>query len=232
MQSTKIKEIFDQQAAGYDKQWSRLGPIRNGLHFLLESVFADLPEDAQILAVGAGTGVEISHLAAVFPKWRFTALDPSGAMLAECRSRAENDGFLDRCDFHEGYVSELPEGESYDGATCFLVSQFITDKAERSAFFRSIASRLKPGAILASSDLSSDVRSAEYEELFRVWSNVMSAADLTPERREQMRKAYENDVAVIPPDEVADIIRGSGFQTPTLFYQAGLIHAWFARRSR
>ena len=44
-----------------------------------------LPEDAQILAVGAGTGVEISHLAAVFPKWRFTALDPSGAMLAECR---------------------------------------------------------------------------------------------------------------------------------------------------
>ena len=172
MQSSKIKDIFDQQASGYDKQWLRLAPIRNGLHFLLQSVFADLPEDARILAVGAGTGAEIGHLAAVFPKWRFTALDPSGAMLAECRSRAEIEGFIDRCDFHEGYVSELPEGEAYDGATCFLVSQFITDKAERSAFFRSIASRLKPGAILASSDLSSDVRSAEYEELFRVWSIV------------------------------------------------------------
>lgn len=230
MQSTKIKEIFDQQATGYDKQWTRLAPIRDGLHFLLESVFADLPEDARILAVGAGTGVEIGHLAAVFPKWRFTALDPSGAMLAECRSRAEIEGFIDRCDFHEGYVNELPQSVDYDGATCFLVSQFITDRAERADFFRSIASRLKPGAIFASSDLSSDVRSADYEELFRVWSIVMSTADLTPERREQMKKAYENDVAVLPPGEVAEIIRGSGFQTPTLFYQAGLIHAWFSRR--
>jgi tRNA (cmo5U34)-methyltransferase len=229
MQNTKIKEIFDQQAAGYDKQWSRLASIPNGLHFLLGSVFADLPEDAHILAVGAGTGAEISHLAAVFPKWRFMALDPSGAMLAECRSRAEIEGFIDRCDFHEGYVDDLPEAEAYDGATCFLVSQFITDKAERSGFFRSIESRLKPGAILASSDLSSDVRSKEYEELFRVWSNLMSAADITPERREQMRKAYENDVAVLPPGEVAEIIRSSGFATPTLFYQAGLIHAWFSR---
>jgi tRNA (cmo5U34)-methyltransferase len=222
MQSSKIKDIFDQQASGYDKQWSRLAPIRNGLHFLLESVFAHLPEEANILAVGAGTGVEIGHLAAVFPKWRFTALDPSGAMLAKCRSLAEIEGFIDRCDFHEGYVNELPDTEDYDGATCFLVSQFITDRADRADFFRSIAARLKPGATLASSDLSSDVRSAEYGELFRVWSSVMSAADLTPERREQMKKAYENDVAVVPPTEVADIIRSSGFQTPTLFYQAGL----------
>lgn len=228
--SDRIKSLFDQQAAGYDKQWTRLAPIRDGLHFLLESVFAELPDDARILAVGAGTGVEIGHLAAAFRKWKFTALDPSGAMLAECRNRAEMEGFIDRCDFHEGYVDHLPKSETFDGATCFLVSQFITDKAERSGFFRAIASRLNPGAILASSDLSAKVRSAEYEELFKVWSSVMSTADVTPERREQMRQAYENDVAVISPNEVADIIRMSGFETPTLFYQAGLIHAWFSRR--
>lgn len=63
MHRDELKTAFDKQTAGYDKQWERMAPIRNGLHFLLEAVFAKLPADARILCVGVGTGAELAHLA-------------------------------------------------------------------------------------------------------------------------------------------------------------------------
>ena len=231
MDSDELKTLFDQQAAGYDKQWEKTAPIRDGLHFLLESVFADLPDDARVLCVGAGTGAEMVHLAKKFPRFTFTAVEPSGAMLDVCRQRATEEGFASRCYFHEGYLDSLPRTEPFDAATCFLVSQFILDNEARTEFFRGIASRLVSGGILASSDLAADVESNEYDELLPVWMKIMAAADLTPERREQMRTAYANDVAVLPPAIVAGIIKSAGFETPVPFYQAGLIHAWFSKRT-
>lgn len=62
MRQHELDALFDQQAAGYDTQWARMAPIRESLLFLLETVFADLPDDARLLCVGAGTGAEIAHL--------------------------------------------------------------------------------------------------------------------------------------------------------------------------
>lgn len=97
MRSEELKAVFDQQASGYDQQWAKTAPIRDGLHFLLESIFAELPADARILCVGAGTGVEMAYLARKFPQWSFTAVEPSGAMLEVCRQRAKTEGFTARC---------------------------------------------------------------------------------------------------------------------------------------
>jgi tRNA (cmo5U34)-methyltransferase len=46
-----------------------------------------------------------------------------------------------------------------------------------------------------------------------------------------MRAAWERDVVILPPAEVASIIESGGFEAPVRFFQAGLIHAWFARRA-
>ena len=91
MQQHELDALFNQQAAGYDTQWARMAPIREGLHFLLETVFADLPEDARLLCVGAGTGAEIAHLAERFPRWRFLALDPAPGMIAAAISSVPGD---------------------------------------------------------------------------------------------------------------------------------------------
>jgi hypothetical protein len=48
---------------------------------------------------------------------------------------------------------------------------------------------------------------------------------------ERMRAAWERDVVILPPAEVASIIESGGFEAPVRFFQAGLIHAWFARRA-
>lgn len=230
MQKEELKAVFDQQASGYDKQWARMAPIRDGLHFLLESVFAGLPADARILCVGVGTGAELAYLAQKFPGWRFTALDPSGAMLEVCRQRAEAEGYLSRCYFHEGYLDSLPDEDMHDAATCFLVSQFILAQEDRAEFFREIAKRLKPGGILASSDLTSDIESSAYDALLPVWLNVMTPG-VPSERLERMRVAYATDVAVLAPKLVASIIESAGFEPPVQFFQAGLIHAWFSTRA-
>ena len=231
MHQDEIKTLFDKQAANYDAQWAKTAPINDCLHFLLESLFTSLPFDARILCVGVGTGAELGHLAKKNPGWRFTAVEPSGSMLDICKQRAKQDGFASRCHFHEGYLDSLSSIELHDAATCFLVSQFILDQQERSGFFREISRNLKPDGILASSDLASDVESAEYEILLHAWMNMMTASDVPSEGRERMRKAYANDVGVLPPSRIASIIESGGFVLPVQFFQAGLIHAWLSKRA-
>jgi len=228
MHKDHIKAVFNQQALGYESQQAKLTPIREGLFFLLESVFADLPIHTRVLCVGVGTGEEVVYLAKKFPTWRFTVVEPSGAMLEICRQKAENGGFFSRCYFHEGFLDSLPDIEKHEAATCFMVSQFILKPEERSAFFRTIASHLHEGGILASSDLSSDVGSAKFNSLFHAWMNMLFAAEVPPEAIERTRAAWAKDVAILPPDRVELIIEAGGFNTPIQFYQAGLIHAWYS----
>lgn len=231
MQQQELDALFDKQAAGYDAQWARMAPIRGSLHFLLETVFADLPEDARLLCVGAGTGAEIAHLARRFPRWRFLALDPAPAMIAACRARAERDGFADRCEFHAGLLETLPDTVAFDGATSFLVSQFLLDTAARTAFFAEIARRLRPGGTLAWADLAWNTSAPDYPAMLGLWMQTMSGAGLDADALDRVRAAYARDVGILPPDEVAALVASAGFERPLRFHQAGMIHAWCARRS-
>lgn len=63
MRQDEVTAIFDRQAASYDTQWARTAPIRECLHFLLESMFAGLPTDARILCVGVGIVAALARLA-------------------------------------------------------------------------------------------------------------------------------------------------------------------------
>lgn len=232
MDQDEIRALFDQQAANYDTQWAKTAPIRHCLHMLLGSMFAELPEGAHILCVGVGTGDELIYLADRHPGWTFTAVEPSGRMLDICKQRAQKAGVSSRCLFFEGYIDALPAVEKHDAATCFLVSQFILKKAERAKFFSSIAARLKPNGLLASSDLASDIESPEYDVLLHAWMNMMSDADISPEAIARMRKAYADDVSVLSPADVVSILEAGGFELPVQFFQSGLIHAWLSKRAQ
>lgn len=228
MQEDDIKENFDKMAASYDGMWVKLAPINNALHLLLGGVFANLPEQAKILCVGAGTGAEIIALAKRFPQWTFTAVDPSAGMLDVCRERLSKLGVESRCEFHVGYLDSLSSSASFDAATSLLVSQFILDEKSRSDFFRQIATRLKPEGILVSSDLSADLSSPQGQSLLDTWLEVMRNGGIPQAGLDGMRKAYEESVAVLPEQDVAAIIAAGGFEAPVRFFQTGLIHAWFS----
>ncbi len=231
MHQDQLNAMFDQQAPSYDQQWSKLAAFRDGLHLLMGSIFHELPTNAAILCVGAGTGAEMVYLANRFPQWTFTAVEPSPVMLNTCRQRAEEHGFAARCSFHEGYLDSLPSTEPFDAATCLLVSQFLLEPPERANFFRTIAQRLKPNAILASSDLAADLKSDAQQDLLGVWFRTMAGADVPPDGLKRMREAYGRDVAVLPAREIEAIIVSGGFESPKQFFQAGLIHGWYSRRA-
>lgn len=229
MNRTQLESTFDQQAATYDQQWVRLAAIRDGIHLLMASIFSRLPDNARMLCVGAGTGAEIHFFAERFPAWTFVAVEPSGGMVEAARERARLHGYSDRCTFHNGYLESLPATEPFDGATSLLVSQFLLDASERAGFFRAIAGRLKPGGLLVSSDLAADTDSPAYPRLLEVWLQTMVAADISPERVQQVCAAYGRDVSVLPAPSVEAIMTSGGFEAPVQVYQAGLIHAWYSQ---
>lgn len=223
---------FDQtHAAAYDQRFAKLAALRDALHLLTSAVLADLPAEARILCVGAGTGQELIYLAQKFSQWQFAVVEPSAPMLDVCRRKAEEYGITSRCIFHEGYLDSLPSLPAFDAGTALLVSQFILASDVRTEFFRGIAKRLRPGGYLVSADLASDTASATYQSLLEVWLRLMRETGSAPEQLEQLRIVYGRDVAVLPVDRVSSIIAAGGFEAPVLFFQTCLIHAWYAQRT-
>ena len=234
MQQEEITARFDQQASTYDQQWRKMAALYEALYLLTSTILAELPAQAKILCVGAGTGAEILYLAQKFPEWHFTAVDGSTAMLEVFRHRAEEQGIAARCVVHAGYLDSLPPSEPFDAATAFLVSQFILERPARSKFFQSIGERLRPTGRLVSADLAGDLAAPECQELLGLWARLMNGSGALPSLDviERMQQAYRRDVAVLPAQEVGHIITDGGFDAPLRFFQAGMLHAWVARRSQ
>jgi tRNA (cmo5U34)-methyltransferase len=220
-----------EQAAGYDRQWAKLAPIRDALHLLLRITLSELPDNAQVLCVGVGTGAELLYLAQAFPQWSFTLVEPAKPMLDICRQKAEEGGITSRCTFHAGYLDSLPLSSPFDAATCLLVSQFLIQPEARRAFFGQISNQLRPGGYLVSADLASGTSALAYENLLEVWFQMQRFNGMAEEAIAKMRLVYGRDVAVSTPGEIEALIASSGFDMPVLFFQAFLIHAWYTRRT-
>jgi len=230
MKQIDPKVVFGpQRAESYDQQVQKLAPLRDGMLLIMRAAFENLPVHARVLCVGVGTGTELIRLAGWFPNWTFVAVEPAPAMLDVCREKARKAGIESRCDFHEGYLESLPQQDGFDAATCLLVSHFIMDSADRTAFFGKIGERLMPGGFLASSDLSADMSSVTYRRQLEMWLSAMGHSGMSPEQVDEYRSAQGRDVALLPPDEVAALIEAAGFEPPVLVCQFLLIHGWISK---
>ncbi len=151
-------------------------------------------------------------------------------MLEICRQRAEDVGIADRCTFHEGYLNTLPASPPFDGATSLLVSHFIVDSNEQRGFYRDIAARLRPDGVLVSAALVADPSGSASPSLLDVWMQMQEYSGVAAEQLNKMRGAYGKAFAAQLPQEVEEIIVSSRFRAPIMFFQALMIHAWYARR--
>lgn len=210
-------------AQGYDAQLEPIRPFKDALNLLIRGAFAHLRPDARILVAGAGTGAEVRFLAPLFPRWRFTLVDPSAAMLDVARDQAEAGGFSDRCTFQGGFVSELSL-DRHDAATSVLVSHFLVDRAHRTAYFRDIATRLVPGGILFNADLAADLAHPSFAHLMDLWLTLYVA----PDRQAMYREMFGQGVAAHSPAEVEEMMASAGFSGIAACYQATLIRGWVA----
>ncbi|MEZ5947619.1 MAG: methyltransferase domain-containing protein [Hyphomonas sp.] len=229
--SRPVMAAFDaERAPAYDDSFAALHAIREVLHLVARAEFATLPPDARILIAGAGTGAEVRTLATHYPGFCFALVDPSGPMLDVARAHAEREGFAERCSFHTGYVEDLPD-TGFDAATSLLVSHFLTEAAERTAYFRSIAERLRPGAPLFVADLCTNRDAADFGRLMEVWLNLLALTGMTEEGRENYRGAFGQDFAVHGPADVIAMMETAGFARPVQCLQAGLIRGWMTAKA-
>lgn len=145
--------LFDARAADtYDEGMIRRVPGYALAQHLAGAVLAStLPDQANILVVGAGTGSEILHLAAVKPGWRFTALDISRHMLEVAAQRLTSAGLVDRVTFVCAPMQSAPPLPRHDACLIQLVGQFIAHE-DKPAFYAAVAHALGSDAPLLSLD--------------------------------------------------------------------------------
>lgn len=228
MDRDALKQLFNEQAQSYDSNWSKLAIFKEALHVLMKAQLQTLPEKANFLCVGAGTGQEITYLAQHFPHWHFTAVEPSFNMLEICREQLNSHGLLNRCRLHHGYLDTLSTALAFDGASCLFVSHFLTDEAERMQLFEGISKRLVNPGIFINADLMADKNANTYDALMALWIRTIADAGASEEKLAEIKNAYEKDVAILSTAKVATLIKAGGFKSAFPFFQSGLLGALVA----
>lgn len=110
------------------------GPVRQVPGFLALQQMTGLllaertPDEAQVLVLGAGGGLELQALAATHPRWRFCGVDPSAEMLVLATQTLG--ALAARVELHEGYIDSAPSGP-FDAATCLLTLHFVPQDERR-----------------------------------------------------------------------------------------------------
>jgi SAM-dependent methyltransferase len=74
-------------------------------------------QDASVLVLGAGGGLELKALAEAEPRWNFVGVDPALAMLKLAEQTLGQ--FNARVQLQQGYIDDAPDGP-FDAATCLL----------------------------------------------------------------------------------------------------------------
>jgi len=172
------------------------------------------PAAASVLVVGAGGGLETLSLAQAQPKWKFTGVDPSTAMLDLARDTLRH--VEDRVTLLEGTVDRAPPGP-FDGATSILTLHHVSP-AERLHTLRSIHQRLKSGARLVVAGHSAAEESPEQWMTRSVafgdrgaldWNKSMGTARQMVER-----------LHLLTSSEEVEMLQEAGFSEVQLFFAA------------
>ncbi|MEZ0472736.1 class I SAM-dependent methyltransferase [Luteimonas salinilitoris] len=170
-------------------------------------------EDARVLVLGAGGGLELKTFAETRPDWSFDGVDPSAEMLKLAQRTLGP--FASRATLHQGYISDAPIGP-FDAATCLLTLHFLTLE-ERQRTTAEVHRRLKPGApfVVTHFCIPQDERP--------VWLSRFAAyAAIDPDQA----AAIDSHLTILSPEQDEAILREAGFSNVSLFYAGFTFRGW------
>ncbi|MBX3482949.1 MAG: class I SAM-dependent methyltransferase [Phenylobacterium sp.] len=212
-----------EHASRYGDGPHRFIPGFADLHRMTAILLAErAPEDAGILVLGAGGGLELRTLADAHPGWTFVGVDPAAAMLDEARRVLGRDAA--RVTFHEGYIDDAPKGP-FDAATCLLTLHFL-DAAERTRTLRELQRRLKPGAPFVAAHYSFPQGDGERALWLSRYGAFALAAGADPQQVEKMCAGVGAHLPMLDPGQDEAILREAGFSDVALFYAAFTWRGW------
>jgi tRNA (cmo5U34)-methyltransferase len=188
-------------------------------HILLAEQAA---QEARVLVLGAGGGLELKALAEVEPRWRFVGIDPAAEMLKLAERTLGQ--FNARVQLQQGYINDAPDGP-FDAATCLLTLHFL-DVDERRRTAREIHRRLRPGAPFVAAHSSFPQADGDRARWLSRYAAYAIASGADPNQANNARAAVEAHLNLLSPDHDAQILREAGFRDVELFYAAFTWRGW------
>jgi tRNA (cmo5U34)-methyltransferase len=219
-------------AARYERVIRRVVPGYDDLTLLAHAALRmTVGPRARVLIVGAGTGNELAAYATAEPGWRFTAVEPSGAMISQAKARMSRLGLEERVDFVQVPLAELPETEPFDAASLLLVLHFQADNGAKRDLLREIARRLGPGGALVMVDAYGAKDAPGFARLMDAWMRYARSHGVTEAEEWQYRQQVEDGVHFVPEERVIELLSEAGFRNPSQFYRALVFGGWAVERT-
>lgn len=180
------------------------------------------PDDARVLVVGAGGGLELKLFAEAHPAWRFDGVDPAGAMLRLAERTLGP--LMERVTLREGYVDTAPDGP-FDAASCLLTLHFVAAD-DRLATLIEIRRRLKPGAPLVVAHFSLPEDPAERELWMSRYAAFAVDSGIDRSQAEEAARMISQMLPILTPEEDEALLAAAGFQRTSLFYVGLTFRGW------
>jgi tRNA (cmo5U34)-methyltransferase len=199
----KSLHAFDDPAVAdtYADRAARFVPVYREIHRMAAVLMDEhAPQDARVLVLGAGGGLETKAFAQTHTGWTFDAVDAAAAMLDLAVRTLGPDA--SRVRMHKGYIDDAPAGP-FDAATSLLTLHFI-EHDERRRTAAEVRRRLAPGAPFVVMHLSFPQR----------------------DDAEKARTSIAADVPVLTPEQDRAILQDAGFTDVTEFFSAFTFRGW------
>lgn len=214
-----------QAVARYREGPPRFVPGFADLHKMTGLLLAEhAPDDARVLVLGAGGGLELTALAENYPGWTFVGVDPSAEMLKLARQTLGS--LASRAQLVEGYIEDAPDGP-FDAAVCLLTLHFLS-REDRVRTIEQIHRRLKPGAPFVVAHSSFPQAGRERSRWLNRYANFAVHSGADPAQVGNMKSAVEQHLHLFSPDQDEDMLRNAGFSDVQLFYAAFTWRGWLA----
>jgi tRNA (cmo5U34)-methyltransferase len=183
-------------------------------------------DDARLLIVGAGTGMEICTFGPHSPRWDLTGVDPSGDMLAIAKKKIDDKRLSNPINLFKGYVHDLPETPDYDAATCILVMHFLPDDGSKLRLLESIGRRLKKGSPFILVDGSGVKDSEPFNRTVSAWKAFAATQGVDTRLVEESFSGILKRLQFVPEERIEKLLCEAGFGKPSRFYTGYLYGGW------
>lgn len=183
-----------------------------------------VPDDGQVLIVGAGGGLETRALAKAGPTWRFVGVDPAPAMLDLARAIVGPE-VNERLELIEGVAADAPPGP-FDAATLILVLGMIPDDGSKLSILEEIHRRLKPGAPFILVDRCGERAGPGFERDVDRYIAYAVASGVDPATLDSARESQRANPGLVPPERNETLLTEAGFSGIEVFYVGMAWRGW------
>lgn len=210
----KIRTQFDLIAAHYDAGRRCFIPCFDDYYVRSVSVVKNLkPAAANIVDLGAGTGLLTQQMYQLYPEAQFTLIDLSEDMLAVAKERFQ--GLPNVVCRVSDYTTEIPDDADI---ICSALSIHHLENAEKQQLYRAVYDALPVGGVFVNLDqfcADSPLINEAWDEW---WLHYIDHSGITDEAKAKWleRKKLDREVGMA---ETLAMLRAAGFQHAECIYQ-------------